>query len=761
MPYRPPLVAHEYFVADPPELPVRERGEGGLSALASAELLAADGAGVLLKAVTTAQETLVVQVGAAGEGVIRVRLSEDATARPRSEQAIALVTPGTYEGARAVAEPGEPIVIDAGSLRAEIALSPFHLRFTDASGAMLVEQDRGHTDISGRLRTLPFGRSRVSGTPVAYHESFAAAPDEAFSGFGESFTRLDKRGQRPVMWNFDAFGAESQRAYKNVPLYLSSRGYGVLVDSGAPVEFDVCQSTHSVVQIVVPDDVLDYYVIAGPTPPEVLKRYDRLTCRPTLPPKWAFGTWISSGFCVDSQERVLARARTIRERGIPCDVLHLDTYWQTDGHWSDLKWDAKNFPDPDAMLAELDEMGFKVCLWMNPYVSHLSPLFREAAEAGYFLKNQAGLVYVADCWHGSFPACGIVDFTNPAAVEWFKGLLRPLLRQGVALFKTDFAEGVPADSVAWNGMSGTDLHNVYTLLFNDVVAEVTREVNGHGLVWARSSYLGGQRHSAQWGGDTYTSYAAMGSTIRGGLAHGLSGVPFWSHDAGGFTGRPTDDLYVRWTQFGALSPLLRLHGTTTREPWEFPAVEAEAVAGLRLRYRLMPYIYSAAVEAARTGAPMMRALCVDYPDDPVAWQADLQYLLGRDLLVAPMTAPEGVRQVYLPAGQWVDYWTGEVLDGSRYVRVAKPLDQIPLFVRYGALIPVQEEGDTVDVPEQITLVAFGGGDATVHIHDADGLTVAVATRDGDELHVAVTGPKRVTGVDIVPVAGAPARAVLS
>ncbi|NUP83160.1 MAG: alpha-xylosidase [Nonomuraea sp.] len=758
MPYRPPLVAHEYFVADPPELPVRERGEGGLSALTVAELVAADGAEVMLKAVTTADETLIVQVGVAGEGVIRVRLSQDATARPRSEGAISLVRPGSYAGARIVRD--DPIVIDAGSLRAELSLAPFHLRFTDAAGETLVEQDRGHTDISGRLRTLPFGRSSAGGVAVAYHESFAAAPDEAFAGFGESFARLDKRGQRPLMWNFDAFGAESQRAYKNIPLYLSSRGYGVLVDSGAPVEFDVCQSTHSVVQIVVPDDVMDYYVLAGPTPSQVLDRYDGLTSRPSLPPKWAFGTWISSGFCVDSQERVLNRARTIRERGIPCDVLHLDTYWQADGHWSDLRWDPVNFPDPDGMLAELDGMGFKVCLWMNPYISHLSPTFTEAAAAGYFLKNQEGEPYVADCWHGSFPACGIVDFTNPAAVAWFKDLLRPLLRQGVAAFKTDFAEGVPADALAWNGMTGTDLHNVYTLLFNDLVTEVTREVNGHELVWARSSYLGGQRHSAQWGGDTYTSYAAMGSTLRGGLAHGLSGVPFWSHDAGGFTGRPTDDLYVRWTQFGALSPLLRLHGTTTREPWEFPEVEEQAVAALRLRYRLMPYIYSAAVEAARTGAPMMRAMCVDFPDDPVAWQADLQYLLGRDLLVAPMTAPEGERQVYLPRGQWVDYWTGDLLEGSRYVRVRKPLEQIPLFVRYGALIPFTAPGDTVDVPSEITLVAFGGGDGTAEIHDADGVTVATATRDGDVLRVAVTGPKRVTGVEIAPVAGAPTRAVI-
>ncbi|MFG1965857.1 TIM-barrel domain-containing protein [Nonomuraea sp. NPDC049028] len=760
MPYRPPLVAHEYFVADPPELPVRTRGEQGLSALTAAEPVAVDDSGVTLKGITSAEESLVVQVRVAGEGVIRVRLGQDVDARARSARATSLVTPGTYAGARVETRPGG-LTIDAGSLRAEITLDPWRLRFTDAAGVTLVEQDRGHTDISGRLRTLPFGRSHADGVTVAYHESFAAPADEAFAGFGESFTPLDKRGQRPVMWNFDAFGAESQRAYKNVPFYQSSRGYGIVVDSGAPTEFDVCQSTHSVVQIVVPDDLIDYYVIAGPTPPEILDRYDRLTCRPALPPKWAFGTWISSGFFVDSQERVMTRARTIRERGIPCDVLHLDTYWQTDGHWSDLRWDEARFPDPAGMLAELDGMGFKVCLWMNPYISHLSPAFPQAAEAGYFLKNQDGEAYVADCWHGSYPACGIVDFTNPAAVAWFQGLLRPLLQQGAQAFKTDFAEGVPHDATAFNGMTGTDLHNVYTLLFNDAVAEVTREVHGHGLVWARSSFLGGQRHSAQWSGDTFTSYPAMGSTLRGGLAHGLSGVPFWSHDAGGFTGRPADDLYVRWTQFGALSPLLRLHGTTSREPWEFPEVEAEAVAALRLRYRLMPYLYSAAVDAARTGAPMMRALCVDHPGDPVAWRADLEYLLGRDLLVAPMTTPDGTRQVYLPEGRWVDYWTGELLEGGRYRAVSAPLEQIPLFVRYGALIPVTTPGDTVDVPSEITLVAFGGGDSRSTVHDLDGETVVEATRDGDTLHVTVTGPKRVAGVEFAPVAGAPVRAVIT
>ncbi|MEV0393558.1 TIM-barrel domain-containing protein [Polymorphospora rubra] len=769
MPYRPPLVPHEVFVADPPELPVRPPGEQGLSAVTRAEVVSLDATGAVVKATTSDGGTLLVRLDAAGEGIVRVRLSDDPQARSRSARAATLVTPGSY--AADVRGDDGRVVVDAGGVVAEVTLDPWRLRFLDRTGRVLVEQNGGERDISGRLRTLPFGRSLSGGAVAAYHESFTAPADERFVGLGEKFTALDKRGQRALMWNFDAFGTESDRAYKNVPLYLSNRGYGVLVDSGLPVEFDICQSTHSCVQILVPDDLLDYYVIAGPTPAQILDRYDLLTSRPLLPPKWAFGTWMSSGFFADSQEAALERARRLRADGIPCDVLHLDCYWQTDGHWSDLAWDREAFPDPDAMLAELAGLGFRVCLWINSYLSHLSPLFATAEAAGYLLRRPDGSTYVADVWHGSYPACGIVDFTNPEATAWYQGLLRPLLEQGVAVFKTDFAEGVPADAVAANGMTGTELHNVYTLLFNDAAAEVTREVAGHGMVWARSSYLGGQRHSAQWGGDTSATYPAMASTLRGGLSHGLSGVPFWSHDAGGFTGTPTDDLYVRWAQFAALSPLVRFHGTTSRLPWNFPARAAElAVEALRLRYRLLPYLYSAAVTSARTGAPMMRALLVDAPDDPAAWTAELEYLLGPDLLVAPIVTPEAERFVYLPDGDWIDFDTGEVVAGGRHRRIRAELDRIPLFVRYGALVPTVAVADTIPAGPftDLTVVSWGAVDGRTVISDVDGDTVVTAAREGGTLTVTLDGPAQVrrialpavsgaTAPDRVVVAGVPAR----
>jgi alpha-D-xyloside xylohydrolase len=755
MPFRPPLVAHEYFSADPPELPRRRHREGGPLEIIHAELMATDPNGVSLKAHATSGDLLTAQVTAAGEGIIRVRLSTDPAARTRSARLLPLTHPDPAYRADVQVADGV-IRIVAGSIVAEVTLEPWGIRFVEtASGRLLTRTAPGVVDISGRMRTAPFGVSIVDGDVVAYHETFALPADEVLAGTGERFLPLDLRGQRPVIWNFDAFGSESDRAYKNVPFYQSSRGYGVVVDSGMPIEFDFGASTQSVVQIVVPDDLIDYYVLAGPTPNEVLTRYDRLTCRPVTPPKWAFGSWISSGFFVDTQEHVLRRARTIREHRIPCDVLHLDTYWQPDGKWSELRWNPATFPDPDAMLAELTEQGFKVCLWMNSYISVNSDRFTEAAEKGYLLKRADGTAYVADSWHGSFPECGIVDFTNPDATTWFQDLLRPLARQGVQVFKTDFAEGVPADAVAFNGMTGTELHNVYALLFNDAVSAVTREVHGHSMIWGRSSYLGGQRHAAQWGGDTMCSYSALASSMNGGLAHGLSGVPFWSHDTGGFSGTPTDDLFLRWAQFGALSPLLRFHGTTTREPWRFPAVEAQVIEALQLRYRLLPYLYSAALRSGETGEPIMRALMVDSPEDALAWRAEHEYRLGPDLLVAPVITEDQERHVYLPAGEWADWWTGDVVTGPTSVHASPTPDQIPLYARVGALIPTTEPEQSIpDGPwRSISLLSVGGLSGTTEIRDDDGVTSVTAVREDATFTVTTSGPARVERVEFAQVAG--------
>jgi alpha-D-xyloside xylohydrolase len=753
MPFRPPLIAHEYFVADPPELPRRAHGEPGPRAVTRAELANVGKQGAVFVAHTSAGDRLHATVTSAGLGILRVRLCADPLAASRSARALPLVAPDEQAEAAVSTDDGL-VTVTSGSLTAVITLDPWGIRFT-SDGKSLLSTDPGVIDISSRLRTLPFGFSLSDGVPVAYHESFQLAADEVLAGTGERFLPLNLRGQRPVMWNFDAFGSESDRAYKNVPFYLSSRGYGLLLDSGMPAEFDFGASTQSAVQIIVPDDVLDYYVLIGPSPPEILDRYNWLTGRPVCPPKWAFGTWISSGFFRDTQQAVLARAATIREHAIPCDVMHLDTYWQADGKWSELAWDPEAFPDPDGMLSQLHAMGFRVSVWMNSYLSVNSARFTEAAEAGYLLTRPDGAVYVADSWHGSFPECGIVDFTNPAATAWFQDLLRPLARQGVDVFKTDFAEGVPADALAFNGMPGTELHNIYSLLFNDAVSEVTREVHGHSMVWARSSYLGGQRHAAQWGGDTMCSYPALASSLNGGLAHGLSGMPYWSHDSGGFCGTPSDELYLRWAQFGALSPLLRFHGTTSREPWRFPAVEAGVIFALRLRYQLLPYLYSAALRSAQTGEPVMRAMMVDSPADGLAWRAEHQYRLGPALLTAPIVTPDQRRDVYLPAGSWVNWWTGETHHGPAMLPFAPAPDRPILLARLNDLIPLAAPAQQIpDGPWQnLTLLSVGGGDGSASLHDDNGTTAVSAHRTAETLAITTTGPATFTSVAILPAAG--------
>ncbi|MEU4768128.1 TIM-barrel domain-containing protein [Actinosynnema sp. NPDC023794] len=759
MPYTPPLTPFINHVADPLDLPSRAPGDPGAARVVRATVLESGNGQVTMRAETSAGDHLFAAVTATDDSVVRVRLAPTAEVRTRSQPAIALVEERVARGASVTVDDGL-VTVDAGGLVAEIRLDPWHLSFRDASGRVLVAQNGDASDVSYRLRVLPFGRSTTGdGQVIAYHETFTAEPDEHFFGLGEKFTAFDKRGQRVVSWNYDAFSSESERSYKNVPFYISSRGYGVLVNSGMATEFDLCHSIHTCAQIITPDDLLDYFVIAGPQVPDILRRYHRLTGAPQVPPKWALGTWMSNGFVRSDQERTLDVARRIRERNLPCDVLHIDAYWQRHGLWSHMEWDAEQFPDPKKLFTGLDELGFRTCLWMNPYVSVETEVFAEGDAKGYFLKRPDGSTYVADVWHGWQAACGITDFTNPAATAWFQELLQPLLDQGATLFKTDFGEGVPVDAVAANGLTGEALHNVYSLLFNDAVVDITERVAGHRVVWARSSFTGGQRHCGQWAGDTNATYPALASTLRGGLSYALSGVPYWSHDVGGFTGAPTADVFVRSAQFGAFSPLLRFHGNETRFPWDFPA-EAEALVAeaLRLRYRLMPYLYSAVVAAAETAVPVLRPLVAEGLDDPGAWSADLEYLWGPDMLVAPAINQEGQRTLYLPHGDWVDYWTGEVHAGGVHLRTRKPLGQIPLYVRRGALIPMVQPEDRVgDGPfDDLVLSYWGDADAHTVVRDEGPSTEVRVTRDAaGRVDVVTNGPAAVRGLVIPPIAGSP------
>ncbi len=352
----------------------------------------------------------------------------------------------------------------------------------------------------------------------------------------------------------------------------------------------------------------------------------------------------------------MERAERLRKLGIPCDVLHLDCFWQRDGSWSDLIWDGKTFPDPEGMIRQLKSMGYKICLWENPYLSVKSDQFEAASQNGYLLKNPRGEDYILDLWDGFQPPVGLIDFTNPEAGSWFKDAHRPLIRMGVEVFEPDFGESVPLDAVASNGMTGQQLHNLYPLIYNDAIRDVMLEETGRYLLWGRSSFAGGQRHAIQWGADCDPSFQSMIGNLRAGLSIGLSGHPFWSHDIGGFLGTPTPEVYIRWAQFGLLSPLSRPHGVTSRLPWEFGDDALRIFRQYtRLRYSLLPYLYSYGCIATQTSLPLLRAMLLEYPDDPCTYHLDLQYMLGSELMVAPIYNHSGKRPVYFPAGQWVDF----------------------------------------------------------------------------------------------------------
>lgn len=754
-----PLLPYNLYMTEPPRLPVRQPDdEGGPDFVVRALVKELHRRGVVLQGSTRDGETVAITLSLVSEGIARVLLESE-----ESDQERVRLAHDFLDDTSTITIEQSPthLHLCTSSLILEVTLDPFHLAFYGADGRLLLSQNYSEvTNVRMKLTVLPFGFSKVKGVRVAFHDTFTAEPDEHFSGFGEKFTDFDKRGQRITSWNYDCGGAFSERSYKNVPFFLSTRGYGLFVDSTSAVDFDMVASNTATFSLINPDDALDYYVIAGPTPKDIITRYASLVNFPILPPKWALGTWISSGFQRDSAEEVLRRARLIREHDLSCDVLHLDCYWQRFGRWSEMLWDQELFPDPAGLLAELRSLGFRVCLWMHPYIGIASERFTEGAEKGFFLKNAQGETYVVDIWGGFHPPVGIIDFTHPEAVAWFKELLREPLRAGADVFKTDFGEGIPIDAVNHAGIKGERFHNLYALLYNETVAEVTEEVTGHsGLTWGRATYAGGQRHAAQWGGDVNCTFPGMAATLRAGLSMAVCGHGFWSHDVGGFTGHPTNELYIRWAQFGLLSPLVRAHGNSTRLPWDFGPQALEIFRSYdRLRYRLLPYIYTYACIAAQTSLPLMRPMLLEFPDDPATYTLDLQYMFGSELLVAPVFNERGERSVYLPAGRWIDFWTHEVFSGPRTLTLQVPLDVLPLYVRANALIPTTEPTlFTAEGPfEEITVDAYLLDQGTFDLHDTDGLTHIAAELADAQLRVRVEGVKRQLALRLIPLTDAPA-----
>ncbi|PVH93839.1 glycoside hydrolase family 31 protein [Periconia macrospinosa] len=529
---------------------------------------------------------------------------------------------------------------------------------------------------------------------------------ESIHGLGERFGAWNKVGQHISLWNEDG-GTSSEQAYKNVSFYLSSRGYGVFVDTPDRVDLEIGSERCSRLQTAVEGQRLKWYVIYGPTPKEVLTRYAVLTGKPGMTPAWSYGLWLSTSFTTEYDEQTVRYfVSTMKEQRIPVEVFHFDCFWLRAFHWTDFVWDPAFFPDPRAQIERLKGEGLvnKVSVWTNPYVGQASPVFAYAAEKGYLLKKTDGDVWQWDLWQTGM---GIVDFTNPEAREWFKGCLRGLFETGVDSIKTDFGERIPTKGVRWfdANVDPGRMHNYYAFIYNKLVYEALQERYGENeaVLFARTACAGTQRFPLQWGGDCESTPAALAESVRGGLSLGLASFASWTSDIGGFEGKPQPWIYKRWVAFGLLCSHSRLHGSNSyRVPWlvDDSSTEPDNCTDVlrhwvQFKRRLMPYLFAQATESVEKGWPTStRAVALEFPDDPTAWYCDREFMVGSSILAAPVFEEDGTGEVYLPPGRWFNYWSGEEVQGERWVRANYGFCETPLFVRENTILVLgQAEGE--------------------------------------------------------------------
>ena len=609
-----------------------------------------------------------------------------------------------------------------------IKKDPWKISVSDTTGSTLFAEQRNDSSSKGVQRAFPlsFSEEQVSNWPYRIsgcNIAFTLGSNERFYGTGERFTDLDKRNQLISSWVTQPHGSETDEAYKNVPFYLSSEGYGLFVDTSERVNFDFGKESTISGQISTDDTQLSLVFFGGSSYKEILSDYTALSGRPSLPPRWSLGLW-ASRYSFPDQEATLEVAKELRKREIPCDGIHLDISWMQDGHVSDLEWNLDNFPDPDALIKELDELGYRLMVVEEPYLPVGTEAFETAVDNEYLINDSGGDPYILDRLSVSRHRAGIVDFTNAEACDWWQQKHQSLVEQGIDGFWTDFGEYLPEDAILSNGKSGRAMRNMYPHLYQKTVFESIKHSDRDikPFLWARSGYSGSQSFPAHWGGDCSCTFDSMISSLKGGLSLMLSGYSFWSHDIGGFSGTPTPELYIRWAQFGLLSSHARYHGKSVREPWEF-GEESEQIFRkfARLRYRLLPYLYTYSEVATETGIPLMRPLLLEYEDDPQVYDIDSSYMLGPDLLVVPVMSEGGSVEFYLPEGDWKEWWTDEWYEGGQWYERECELDEIPLFVSGGSVLTLDDRNRTrVGEPAapSIMIIFDSNGSATGKYFDA-------------------------------------------
>ena len=560
----------------------------------------------------------------------------------------------------------------------EIQKYPFRIVIKDAKGKVLTQTRHLIDNDSTQVKLLPFSFiKRGSDNSRSINPVFLLSPGERIYGCGESFTSLNKVGQKVHLSVTDPQGPETDGMYKPVPFYFSNRGYGIFMHTSAPVTADFGASYIGAQRLFMADEQMDFFIFFG-EPKDILNEYTNITGKSPMLPLWSFGTWMSR-ITYFSQDEGLEIARQLRKHKIPSDVIHFDTGWFGVDWQCDYEFAKERFKDPVGMLKQLSKDGFHTCLWQLPYFTPKNRFFPEIIEKGLHVVNAAGGMPVEDA---------VLDFSNPATVSWYQSKIEGLMKQGVSTIKCDFGEAAPYNGFYHSGKGGLYEHNLYPLRYNKALWEVVeRSHPGEGIIWARSAWAGSQRYALHWGGDAATNNIGMLGDLRGGLSFGLSGFSFWSHDMGGFVTASPEDIYRRWLPFGFLSSHTRAHGAPPTEPWLISESFTEAFrACAEMKYKLMPYVYAQAKDCSERGLPMVRALLVEFPQDPGAWLVEDEYMFGSQMLVAPLMESGNSRTVYLPKGKWIDYQTGKVYAGGYQTIEAGRIPAI-ILVRDGSIIP--------------------------------------------------------------------------
>lgn len=598
---------------------------------------------------------------------------------PKPAASIMLAKEPGRDGSWKVTETNDKIIYSSDYGTIQINKNPWRIVLKDKAGRILSQTAALSDADSTQVKYTPFCFvKRGSDNARRINPVFTLTADEMIFGCGESATGLNKAGQKVNLFVTDPQGPETDQMYKPIPFFMSNRGYGMFMHTSAPVTCDFGATYIGLNKMFMGDENLDLFVFFG-EPKDILDEYTDLVGKPGMPPLWSFGTWMSR-ITYFSEKEGYDVAANIRKNKYPCDVIHFDTGW-FDVDWQcDYKFSENRFQNPQQMLKDLRSQGFNVCLWQLPYFTPKNRYFSELIEKDMYVKNGNGELPYEDV---------VLDFSNPETVKWYQDKLAGLLNIGVSAIKVDFGEAAPLNGIYASGKSGWYEHNLYPVRYDMAVSEITKKLHNENIMWARAAWAGSQRYPLHWGGDAATTNTGLLGTLRAGLSFGLSGFSFWSHDMGGFVKSTPEDLYCRWIPFGFLTSHTRAHGAPPTEPWLYDSKRVQDVfrKSAEMKYRLMPYVYAQAKECTEKGLPMLRALFVEFPDDPGAWKVDDEYLFGSQILVAPLLESGMTgRTVYLPEGKWIDYQTEKVYEGGWH-RIEAGSLPIIMLVRDGSVLP--------------------------------------------------------------------------